>query len=238
MTSRFAPAQGKEEPKKRFAGEKAAELVRDGMVVGLGTGSTVYYTIRKLGERVLNEELNIVGIPTSLDTKNYASELGIPVSTIEEYPSIDLTIDGADEVDPNLNLIKGLGGALLMEKIVASVSRKVAIVVDPSKLVTHLAVGRLPVEVLRFGYTATHKKLSRMGLNPVLRLSGNTIPFITDSNNYILDCFTGEIHELREMEKEINAVSGVVENGLFIGMVDSVIVGEVNGARIIKRGEE
>jgi len=134
MTSRFAPAQGKENPHKRLAGEKAAELVRDGMVVGLGTGSTVYYAIRKLGERVKKEGLDILGIPTSRDTGNYAQELGIPLTTPEEHPEIDLTIDGADEVDPELNLIKGLGGALLMEKIVASISRLLIIVVGFGQL--------------------------------------------------------------------------------------------------------
>ena len=238
MTSRFAPAQGKENPQKRLAGEKAAELVRDGMVVGLGTGSTVYYAIRRLGERVKNEGLDVLGIPTSLDTGNYAQESGILLTTPEVHPTIDLTIDGADEVDPELNLIKGLGGALLMEKIVASISKRLIIVVDPGKLVKRLARGRLPVEILRFGRTSTLRRLKVMGLNPVLRLSAGQLPFVTDSNNYILDCLPGEISNLKGLEREINAIPGVVENGLFIGMTDSVIVGEEDGARVIRRRED
>lgn len=233
MTSRFAPPPGREDPNKRMAGEAAADHVKDDMVVGLGTGSTVYYTIRKLGERVKEKEIEIRGIPTSLDTKNYAQSLGIPLTTLDQDPVVDVTIDGADEVDPELNLIKGLGGALLMEKIVASASRKEIIVIDPGKMVNRLGRGKLPVEVLQFGFKSTVQRITELGYRPTLRLMHGTIPFLTDNNAYILDCLPGDIDDPTEMERTINAIAGVVENGLFVNLTDIVIIGEENGPRSI-----
>jgi len=235
MTSRFAPIPGREDPGKRLAGEAAAEYVKDGMVVGLGTGSTVYYTIRKIGQRINEDNLDILAIPTSLDTRNYAQKLGIPLTNLEDHPAIDITIDGADEVDPDMNLIKGLGGALLMEKIVASASLKEIIVVDPGKLVQRLGRGKLPVEVLRFGFRSTLTKLEAMDLKPTLRMAGGTSPFITDNNAFIADCLPGDIQDPAELERGINAVPGVMENGLFIGLAHQIIVGGENGLRYLDR---
>ncbi len=212
------------EDMKRIAGEKAAEYVKDGMVVGLGTGSTVYYTILKLGEMV-KDGLDIIGIPTSIGTERLARELGIKISTLYEHPEIDLTIDGADEIDPELNLIKGGGGALLREKIVASASKMEIIVADERKLVDKLGERfHLPVEVIPFSYSVVFKRLDSMGLNPVLRKKNGEI-YITDNGNYIIDCHTGPMENPEELEKDLNMIPGVVENGLFIGLAHMAIVG-------------
>lgn len=237
MTSRFAPPLGQDDPRKRMAGEEAVKFVKDGMVLGLGTGSTVYYTIREIGRRVKEEDLAIIAIPTSLDTRNYAASLGIPLTTLDEHPQIDLTIDGADEVDPDLNLIKGLGGSLFMEKIVASSSAMEVIVIDPSKKVDKLGRGKLPVEVMRFGSGSTMKKLQALDLNPTLRTTHETFPFITDNNGLIFDCLPGPLDNAPAMDRDINSITGVVENGLFIGLTDVVIVGEDSGPVVIRKDE-
>lgn len=218
---------------KQIAGEKAAEYVKDGMVVGLGTGSTVYYTIVKLGEMV-KDGLDITGIPTSLETERLAKELGIKLCTLEEYPEIDLTIDGADEIDPNLNLIKGGGGALLREKIVAAASEKEIIVADESKLVRNLGERfHLPVEVLPFSYPFVAKRLEAMNLRPVLRGKDGRA-YLTDNGNYIIDCDTGPIDAPDEMEKILNMIPGVVENGLFIKLADIALIGTKKGVKEIR----
>jgi len=179
---------------KKLAGEKAAGYITDGMVLGLGTGSTVYYTIVKLGEMV-KEGLDVIGIPTSLETERLARELGIPLSTLEEHPVIDLTIDGADEVDDNLNLIKGGGGALLREKIVASASQREIIVADERKLVNRLGERfYVPVEVIPFSETIVMRNLESMGVKPEIRMRGNE-KYITDNGNIIIDCHTGAIDD-------------------------------------------
>ncbi len=218
---------------KQMAGEKAAEYVKDGMVVGLGTGSTVYYTIVKLGEMV-KDGLEIMGIPTSLETERIAKEVGITLTTLEEHPVIDLTIDGADEIDPNMNLIKGGGGALLREKIVAFASKREIIVADERKLVNSLGERfYLPVEVIPFSEAVVTRRLKEMGLNPETRVKeGNR--FITDNGNIIIDCHTGPIENPVELEKELNMMPGVVENGLFIGLADMAIVATQNGIKEIK----
>ena len=222
---------------KRLAGEKAVDSIKDGMIVGLGTGSTVEYTIRKLGKKV-RDGLKIKGIPTSMHTKRIAKEENIPLTTLEENPEIDLTIDGADEVDSNLNLIKGGGGALTREKIIAFHSKKVIIVVDDSKIVKALGIDcSLPVEVLKFGWTSTKKILEEFNCNVELRkIMGE--PFITDNSNYILDCeFEGShaIEEPEKIEMEINMIPGVVENGLFIGLANEAIVGGKQGILSLKK---
>lgn len=234
MTSRFAPKDGIDDPRKRRAGEEAASHVKDGMVVGLGTGSTVYYTTRLLGERIKDQELIVRAIPTSLDTRNYAKSLGIPLTDLEQDPEIDITIDGADEVDPQLNLIKGLGGALLMEKIVAAASKKEIIVADQGKIVPKLGRGKLPVEVLQFGFKSTFLKLEELNLNPTLRMAGPITPFLTDNNGFIVDCLPGEIEDPTKLERIINTVPGVVENGLFIGLADLIIIGDENGLEFME----
>ena len=218
---------------KQMAGEKAAEYVNDGMVVGLGTGSTVYYTIVKLGEMV-RDGLDIIGIPTSLETERIAKEVGIPLTTLEEHPVIDLTIDGADEIDPKLNLIKGGGGALLREKIVASASKKEIIVADERKVVNSLGERfYLPVEVIPFSEAVVTGRFMDMGLNPEKRMKDGT-KFITDNGNIIIDCHTGPIGNPAELEKELNMIPGVVENGLFTGLADRAIVAMQNGIRELK----
>ena len=172
---------------KKLAGEKAVEYIKDGMIVGLGTGSTVEYALRKLGQLV-REGLDIQGIPTSIYTQRIAKEEKIPLTTLEENPDIDITIDGADEVDSDLNLIKGGGGALTREKIIAFNSKKVIIIVDDSKIVKCLGIDfPLPVEVTKFGWTATKKTLESFGCTVELRKVMGDEPFITDNGNYILD---------------------------------------------------
>ncbi len=214
---------------KKLAAEKALDYIEDGMILGLGTGSTVEYTIHKLGQLV-REGLNIKAIPTSIHTKRIAKEENIPLTTLEENPEIDVTIDGADEVDSNLNLIKGGGGALTREKIIAFNSKKVIIVIDDSKIVKALGIDfDLPVEVIKFGWTSTKKTLEDIGCNVKLREIMDKEPFITDNGNYILDCEFERIEDPESLETEINNIPGVVENGLFVGLVDEVIVGSTQG---------
>lgn len=213
---------------KKMAGEKAVEYVEDGMILGLGTGSTVEYTLRKLGELV-KDGLKIKGIPTSMHTGKIAKECNIPLTTLEENPEIDLTIDGADEVDSELNLIKGGGGALTREKIIAYHSKKEIIVIDETKIVKALGTAvPLPVEVVKYGWTSTKKALEELGCTAELRKIIND-PYLTDNSNYILDCGFERIEEPEQIEKDINNIPGVVENGLFIGLVDEIVVGSKQG---------
>ncbi len=212
---------------KRIAAHRAVEYVRDGMVVGLGTGSTAKYAVEKLGDMV-REGLDIVGIPTSLETEQLARKAGIPLSTIDEH-DIDLTIDGADQVDGDLNLIKGGGGALLREKMVASCSKEEIIVVDESKIVDSFSFP-LPVEVVKFGWKSVARKLESLGLKPKIRSN-----FVTDNGNYILDCGYESIGNAVEMEKELNLIPGVVENGFFVGLATLVVAGTPDGAKTIRR---
>lgn len=222
------------EEMKKLAGEKAAGFVKDGMVIGLGTGSTVNYTIKKIGEMVSNG-LQIKGIPTSISTKKLAIKYGIPLTNLDEQPIIDLTIDGADEVDSRLNLIKGGGGALTREKIIAHHSKKVIIVIDETKVVKALGIDfPLPVEVTKFGWTLTKKSLEEFGCTVSLRkIMGD--PFITDNSNYILDCEFERIVNSEELEKDINIIPGVVENGLFIGLADEIVVGSKQGIMTLEK---
>ena len=209
-----------------------AEYVKDGMVVGLGTGSTVEWTIRKLGE-LIKDGLEIVGIPTSVRSEELAKELNIPLTTLLDHPVIDLTIDGADEVDPKLNLIKGMGGALTREKIVASNSKQEIIVVDDSKLVEVLGTkSPLPVEVTPFAWNCCKNTLERYDSEPVLRMKDKQ-EFITDNNNYILDCRFKGITKPDILELKINNTPGVIENGLFLNLTDMVITASHEGIRVL-----
>ena len=213
---------------KELAAEKAVEEVESGMIIGLGTGSTIYYALLKLGQMV-RSGLGIVGIPTSEQTNQVAGEQGIQLSTVAENPVINLTIDGADEVDPNLNLIKGLGGALVREKIIAHASNRLVIVADDGKIVDHLGTkAPLPVEVVQFGWESTQIALNRICQRSVLR-QVNDQTFLSDNGNFILDCYFDKISDPDQTEVEINGIPGVVENGLFVGRVDRVIVGTVDG---------
>jgi ribose 5-phosphate isomerase A len=220
---------------KKLAGEKAVEHIKDGMIVGLGTGSTVKYSLEKIGS-LIKEGLNIKGIPTSINTKRFAKEENIPLTTLEENPDLDITIDGADEVDSFLNLIKGGGGALTREKIIAYNSKKVIIVVDDSKIVKALGIDiPLPVEVIKYGWTSTKKRLEEFDCVVELRKIMEDEPYITDNGNYILDCEFERIEEPEQLEIEINSIPGVVENGLFIGLVDEVIVGGKQGVSTLNK---
>lgn len=219
---------------KRRAAEHAVGFVRSGMVLGLGSGSTVFYALRRLGERISQGELHdVLGVPTSEDTTRLAYEFGIPLTTLDEHSHLDLTIDGADEVDPELNLIKGMGGALLREKIVAAVSRRLVIVVDERKLVERLGTrSPLPVEVAPFGWRIQMEYLARLGAQPTLRRRADSAPYVTDNGLYIIDCKFDGIDDPYALEASLNAQPGIVENGLFLGMADTVVVGTADGIEI------
>jgi ribose 5-phosphate isomerase A len=221
---------------KRQAGERAAELVTDGMKVGLGTGSTVHYTLLALGRRVREEGLDIVGVPTSVRTERTSNEVGIPLGDLDELGRLDITIDGADEVDPHLNLIKGLGGALVREKIVAAHSKELVIIVDGSKMVDVLGTrSPLPVEVLTMGHKRLHGALADLGCAPALRIAEDGTPFVSDNGNLIYDCRFERISRPHETEMELNNVVGVVENGLFLDMATRVMVASASGVIVKER---
>lgn len=213
---------------KRLAAEKAVTYITDGMVVGLGTGSTAYWAIQKIGERVRGG-LNIKAVASSKKSEDLAKEAGISIVPFSTISSIDVTVDGADEVDKNHNLIKGGGGALVREKILASNSQKFIVVVDESKLVTQLGKFPLPVEVLPFAVNLVIDKLKGLGCLPVIRqASGHD--YITDNGNLIADCHFQKIEDPAALNTQINLLPGVVDCGLFVGvMVHAVIVGYTNG---------
>jgi ribose 5-phosphate isomerase A len=226
MTAKVS-ASGARDILKRAAAEAAVELVEDGMVVGLGTGSTAAFAVEALGRRH-REGLRFLGIPTSERTAEQARAAGIPLTTFAEHRVIDLTIDGADEVERGtLNLIKGLGGALLREKIVAAASRRLAIVVDDAKLVDRLGTqAPVPVEVIAFGLEATQAHLEVLGASVKLRRAPSGEPFVTDSGNRILDCQFAPISDPARLEERIARIVGVVESGLFICRADPVFVAD------------
>lgn len=213
---------------KKLAAEAAVELVQDGMVVGLGTGSTAYWAIQKLGHRV-KAGLRINAIATSSSSEELARQLEIPIVSFADIDHIDLTIDGADEVDSKLTLVKGGGGALLREKIVAAASRIFYVVADESKLVSQLGAFPLPVEVIPFGADMTKRKIEELGCGATIRRQAGKC-YITDNGNYILDCEFGAIHDPDLLHVQLNAIPGVVENGLFINMAHSVFVGYQDGS--------
>ncbi len=218
---------------KRTAAKKAVEFVEDGMILGLGTGSTAKLAVEEIG-RLVRNGYQITGIPTSKETEKQARDLGISLTTLDEVQSIDLTIDGADEVDSELRLIKGMGGALLREKIVAFWSKQEIIVVDSSKMVDRLGVKTpLPVEVIPSGHLRTKEALESLGC--LAKLRGDREPFLTDNGNYILDCKFQQIEAPRELEYAINNIPGVVENGLFLGMASRIVIGTESGAVVKER---
>lgn len=219
---------------KELAAREAVKLVKDGMVVGLGSGSTASIAIRLLGEKV-RDGWKLVGIPTSNDSEYLGRSVGITIGELKDYPEIDVTIDGADEVDPELNLIKGLGGALVREKIVAVATKQEVIVVDDSKLVKHLGQkAPLPVEIVKFAWESTLNRLRRFGCDPELRVRGG-IAFITDNGNMIADCRFRKIDDPAKLEAELNLIPGVVDNGLFVGLAHRVIVASKDGVRTMTR---
>lgn len=216
---------------KRMAAEAAIQHVRDGQVVGLGTGSTARYVVLALGEKV-KAGLTIKGVATSRDTAELARQSGIPLLETEDSWAIDVDIDGADQVDPQLNLIKGGGGALLKEKIVAAAARQVIIVVDYTKLVPALGNSfPLPVEVIPFGWGSTARQIEELGMKPVLREQNGQI-FRTEAGHYILDLHGWRIEDPADLEIRLNLIPGVVETGLFIGRTDLLVVGTPRGVEV------
>ncbi|RTL66228.1 MAG: ribose-5-phosphate isomerase RpiA [Hyphomicrobiales bacterium] len=230
---------------KQQAAERAIGLVQDGMVLGLGTGSTAARFVDLVGERV-RAGLKVLCVPTSEATRAQAERLGIPLATLDEQPFINLTVDGADEVDEQLRLIKGGGGALLYEKIVATASDRMVVIADASKRVATLGRFPLPVEVVRFGLTATRAMVEGLAEDVgcvgevVLRMAANGQPFVTDAGNYILDCSFGAIEDPEALDEALKYVPGVVENGLFLGIADSAIIAGPEGLVVLDRdlGEE
>jgi ribose 5-phosphate isomerase A len=216
---------------KEAAGRAAAEFVRDGMTVGLGTGSTVYFTLQRLGERVRADKLDIVGVPTSVDTEIKARAFGIPLATLSEVESIDLTIDGADEIDARFDMIKGGGGALLREKVVAALSKREVIVVDRSKVVERLGLRfLLPVEVVPFARATVARRIAQLGATWTLRMREAREVYVTDNGNEILDCkFPGGIADAPALERALDEIPGVVESGLFIGLAHALVLGDEEG---------
>ena len=219
---------------KKIAAGKAIEYIRNGMTIGLGTGSTAYWAIRGIGDMVKNG-LSVRAVATSVQSEDLARELHIPLIPFSEVDQLDITIDGADEVDPQFNLIKGGGGALLREKIVAAVTKLYIIIVDESKLVKQLGRFPLPVEVAPFAWELTDRRLTELGCTPKRRMSGDQ-PFLTDNQHYILDCSFGTIPDPAKLHRQVSDITGVMEDGFFIGMANIVIAGSPDGdARVLTK---
>lgn len=226
---------------KKIAAYKAAEFIESGMVIGLGTGSTAKHTINRIGELLQQGVIkNIIGIPTSIQTQEQALSVNIPLSNLETHPVIDLTIDGADEVDPDLNLVKGRGGSLLREKMIECVSKKFVVIVDESKLVDYIGGSGLamPVEIVPFCWKFTAKKLEMLFkecdcVAKIRTLSENGEPFVTDNSNYTIDLFfKKEIGDLKAASDAILRIPGVVDHGMFLDMATTVIVAGENGVTV------
>ena len=222
--------------RKQAAARRGLELVKAGMKLGLGSGTTAREFVDLVGEEV-KRGLKIVCVGTSKATEEQARSLGIPLATLDEIPELDLTVDGADEIDPELRLIKGGGGALLREKIVAAASKRMAVIADSSKLVQRLGAFPLPVEVVPFGLAATRRHIEQaiadLGLAGPLRLRGEPKPFVTDGGHYILDCSLGAIEEPERLGEALSTIPGVVEHGLFVGFARTAIVAGAEGVQVL-----
>lgn len=227
---------------KRAAAERASALVRDGMRLGLGTGSTARLFVDLVGERVA-AGLRIVCVPTSDQTRRQAEALGIPLTTLDETPELDLTVDGADEIDPNLNLIKGAGGALLREKIVAAASKRMIVIADQTKRAPVLGAFSLPIEIVRFGVRATRRRISDAAKSAgcegdlILRRNADGAPLVTDEGHFILDAHFGRIPDPGALARALSQAPGVVEHGLFIGLCAGAIIASRAGIDIMGRPE-
>ncbi|MEO3387403.1 ribose-5-phosphate isomerase RpiA [Mesorhizobium sp. CAU 1741] len=220
------------------AAREALTHVRDGMKLGIGTGSTAEEFVRLLAVRV-GEGLSVIGVPTSERTETLCRDLGVPLSTLDDTPRLDLTVDGADEIDPALSLIKGGGGALLREKIVAAASQRMIVIADSSKLVETLGRFPLPIEVNPFGLKATRLAISdaasAIGVEgPIELRMTNEAPFVTDGGHFILDASFGRIPDTRALSDALHAIPGVVEHGLFLGLADAAIIADAGGARTVR----
>ncbi len=222
---------------KQMAAERGASLVESGMVLGLGSGSTATLAVQAIGRRLREGSLrNVIGVPSSSAIAAVARDSGVPLTTLDERPILDLDLDGADEVDPNLNLIKGLGGALLWEKIVATASRRVVIFVDGSKLVDRLGTkAPLPVEVIPFGWRTHLAFIESLGGMPELRKNPDGKPFVTDEGNYILHCRFDGIADPEDLDRRLLTRVGVVGTGLFLGIAHQVIIGRTDGVEVRTR---
>lgn len=221
------------EKEKEIAAAASLEFIEDGMAVGLGSGSTARLFVKKLGKRV-RKGLKIRAIPTSRKTSMLAEREGIPLTDFSQINRLDVSVDGADEVDPQLNLIKGGGGALLREKIVAAATDCFIIVIDSRKIVTTLGAFPLPVEVVAFGWQNVANAISKMGAEVKIRLRPDGKPFLTNQGNYILDCDFNQIPDPVELGEQLRSLIGVVEHGLFVGLTDVVVVGKDETAEIIR----
>lgn len=217
---------------KKLAGEASLRHIENGMTIGLGSGSTVYWMMRKLGQYV-QEGLDVKGIASSRQTENWAKEFGVPLTNFHETQHIDTTIDGADEVDEAWNLIKGGGGALVREKVIADAADKFVVIIDESKLVSHLGDFRLPVEILPFGWEVTAERIAGLGGVSALR-QGADGAFVSDNGNYIVDCDFGAINDPKLLHQHLKQLTGVVETGLFVSMADDVIAGYADEAKSLK----
>jgi ribose 5-phosphate isomerase A len=222
--------------RKREAAERALQLVTPGMKLGLGSGSTARQFVDLVGEKV-KAGLDVRCVATSEGTAAQAKTLGIPLTTLDELPELDLTIDGADEVDPKLNLIKGGGGALLREKIVASASKRMVVIADSTKIVRRLGAFPLPIEVVPFGLAATRRHIERafakLGLAGPMRVRGESSPFITDGGHYILDCSLGAISDPEALSEILSPIPGVVEHGLFVDLARAAIIAGAEGVEVL-----
>lgn len=218
---------------KKIAGVTAAQYVKDGMIVGLGTGSTAYFFVEEVGRRIKEEGLQVIGVTTSSQTTVQAQSLGIPLKAVDDIDIIDITVDGADEVDKDFNGIKGGGGALLMEKIVATPTKEYIWVVDESKMVNQLGAFKLPVEVVQYGAERLFREFMAKGYKPTFREKDGS-RFITDMKNFIIDLDLGNIENPIMFGQELKAITGVVEHGLFNKMVNKVIVAGRDGIQVLE----
>lgn len=217
---------------KKIAGERGTEYIKDGMILGLGTGSTAYYMIKKVGKLVQNG-MNIKAVATSKNTEELAKKLHIPVVKIDEIDKIDLCIDGVDEIDTNFHAIKGGGGALFREKIVANLSEEVIWIMDESKLVEKIGKFPLPVEILPYGYIHVIKILEKYSLKPKIRMKGQEI-FVSDNGNYIVDLYLKSPIDINEVLYKVNKITGVLKIGLFLNLCNRIIIGTDKGVKIIE----
>jgi len=226
----------REAAKKRAAIE-AVKLVKDGSVLGIGAGTTIAYAVREIGRRIKEEHIRVLAVPSSNQTFQLAKGCGIPLTTLNEHLSLDLDIDGADQIDGDLNLIKGMGGALTKEKIVASASKAFVIVADETKLTDVLGRKQpLPVEVLPFALPLVSSKIKKLGGQPVLKMSKDgSGPFVTDNNNYVLNVDFGVINNPSQLDRTLKSILGVIETGLFLGMANMAYVGTKTGVKVLQK---
>ncbi len=226
------------ETAKKKAASEAVKHLRDGYIVGLGSGSTAAYAIQEMGKIIQQKEWRTLGVPTSYQAMQLATENGIEITTLQEHPQLDLTIDGADQIDEQLNMIKGMGGALTREKIVASVSKRVVIAADERKMAKILGVDQpVPVEVLPFAILAVTRRIQRMKGRPCVReTSGKVGPLVTDNGNFILDVDFGPIDAPSRLDSQLKSIPGVVETGIFAGIADIVYLGMKNSTRKLRKG--